>query len=91
MAPADRPCRAGSDTAHALLDVCQAALHLRAREVLVAIVDRFELAAIDGDARSRQQADLWAKRDELRTYLADFSGLESASNSLQPGRLNTSA
>src|SRR5262249_47521116 len=56
---------------HALLDLAQPAIHLRAREVLVAVVDRLELAAIDGDARRRQQADLSAKRDELRTHLAD--------------------
>src|SRR3984893_9483843 len=56
---------------HALLDLSDAALHLRAREVLVAVVDRLELAAIDGAARCRQKADLSAKRDELRAHLAD--------------------
>src|SRR5262245_63334960 len=55
---------------HALFDLSEAAIHLRAREVLVAVVDRLELAAIDGDARRRQQADLSAKRDKLRTHLA---------------------
>jgi hypothetical protein len=38
-------------------------LHLRAREILVTVVDRFELAAVNGDARGRQQAKLSAKRD----------------------------
>jgi hypothetical protein len=41
------------------------ALHLRAREILVAIVDRFELAAVDGDARLRQKTYLSANGDEL--------------------------
>jgi hypothetical protein len=48
-----------------------AALHLRAREILVAVVDRFELAAIDGAACCRQKADLSANGDELRARLAD--------------------
>src|SRR3984893_13625764 len=55
---------------HALLDLSKPALHLRAREILVAIVDRFELAAVDGDARLRQKAYLSANRDELRAHLA---------------------
>src|ERR1700730_352933 len=56
---------------HALIDLCQAALHLRAREVLVAVVDRFELAAVNCDAGLRQQTDHSAKGDKLRTHLAD--------------------
>src|SRR5215208_5128715 len=56
---------------HALLDLRQAALHLRAREVLVAVVDRLELAAVNRHARLRQQADLSAERHKLRTHLAD--------------------
>src|SRR5262249_57508766 len=56
---------------HALLDLSNPALHLRAREVLVPVVDRLELAAIDGDARLRQQTNLSAQRHKLRTYLAD--------------------
>src|ERR1700730_2586619 len=55
---------------HARLDLSEAALHLRAREILVAVVDRFELTAVDGDARFRQQAYLSAKCDELRAHLA---------------------
>src|SRR3979490_88277 len=49
---------------HALLDLSKAALHLRAREVLVAVVHSFELAAVDGDARRRQKTNLSAKCDE---------------------------
>src|SRR5215470_13639175 len=56
---------------YALLNLRQPTFHLRAREILVTVVDRFELAAIDGDARRRQQAKLPAKRDELRANLAD--------------------
>src|SRR5690242_3078778 len=56
---------------HALLDLSKPALHLRAREILVAIVDRLELAAVDGDARLRQKAYLSANGDELRAHLAD--------------------
>src|SRR5919198_4659679 len=44
---------------------------LRACEILVAVVDRFELAAVNGHARCRQQADLPAKGDELRANFAD--------------------
>src|SRR5271166_934356 len=56
---------------NALLDLSQPAFHLRAREILVAVVDRFELATINGDARARQQAYLSAKANKLRTHLAD--------------------
>src|SRR5437016_2484002 len=56
---------------HALLDLSKAALHLCAREILVAVVDSLELAAVDGNARLRQQANLSAKGDKLRAHLAD--------------------
>src|SRR4029077_16854407 len=56
---------------HAFLDLSKPALHLRAREILVAVVDRLELAAVDGDARLRQKAYLSANGDELRAHLAD--------------------
>ena len=56
---------------YALLNLSQPTLHLRAREILVTVVDRFELAAVNGDARGRQQAKLSAKRDKPRTRLAD--------------------
>jgi hypothetical protein len=55
---------------HTLLDLSKPALHLRACEILVAIVDRFKLAAVDGDARLRQKAYLSANGDELRAHLA---------------------
>jgi hypothetical protein len=41
---------------HALLDLSHAPVHLGPREVLVAIVDRLELAAVDRDVRLREQA-----------------------------------
>jgi hypothetical protein len=46
-------------------------LHLRTREILVSGVDRFELAAVNGNTRVPQQAQFPAKPDKLRTYLAD--------------------
>src|SRR5260221_1553192 len=70
MAPAGRRCRAGSDTVPRSPRLSEAALHLRTREILVAVVDRFELTAVDGNARFRQQAHLSAKCDELRAHLA---------------------
>src|SRR5205823_4288439 len=54
-----------------LLDLRQPTLHLGTREILVTGVDRFELAAVNGYARVRQQAKLSAKRDKPRTHLAD--------------------
>ena len=45
--------------------------HFAGREVLVAIVYGLELAAVDGDAGLRQQADLATQIDEPRTELAD--------------------
>jgi hypothetical protein len=56
---------------HAFLNLREPALHLRTREILVAGVNCFELAAVDGNARTSQQAHLSAKRDKLRTHLAD--------------------
>ena len=47
---------------HALLDLSKPALHLRAREILVAVVDRFELAAVDGDARLSSEGQSLGKR-----------------------------
>lgn len=44
-------------------------LDLAAREVLIAIVDGFEFAAVDGDAGCREQSHLAAHLDEAR---ADF-------------------
>src|SRR5262245_29047153 len=55
---------------YALLDLSEPALHLRACKILVAVVDRFELAAVNRHARCRQQAKLSAKGDKLRAHLA---------------------
>jgi hypothetical protein len=41
---------------HALLQLGAAPLHFPASEVLVPVVHRFELAAINGNARFREQA-----------------------------------
>src|SRR5215469_7406576 len=57
-------------TRHARLNLGMAALHLRPRKVLVAIVDRLELAAIDRHARLRQQAQLPAKGYKPPAHLA---------------------
>ena len=59
---------------HTLIDLRKAALHLRAGKVLIAVVDRFELAPVDRNARFRQQAHLSAERDELD---ADLHAQES--------------
>ena len=45
---------------NALLQLCTTTLYLALREVAVAIVDRLELAAVDGDARRREQPHLAA-------------------------------
>src|SRR5215212_1312179 len=71
MAPAGRPCRAGSSTAPRSHRSVPGGVHLRARKVLVAVVDRFELAAVNRDARLRQKADRSAKGNKLRTHSAD--------------------
>src|ERR1700741_2538571 len=56
---------------NALLDLRQAPLHLSLREVVVARVNRFELAAVDRNARFRQQTHLAAQGNELRADLLD--------------------
>src|SRR5207244_9297740 len=56
---------------NALLYLRQAPLHLSLREVVVARVHRLELAAVDRDARFRQQTHLAAQGDELRADLLD--------------------
>src|SRR5215831_12744310 len=60
---------------HALIDLRKSALHLCAGEILVAIIDRLELAAVDRDARLREQAQLSAKGDELGANLAYCSSV----------------
>src|SRR4029453_8176743 len=52
---------------NALLDLRQTPLQLSLREVIVARVHRLELAAVDRDARFRQQPQLAAQGDKLRT------------------------
>jgi len=47
------------------------ALHFRFGEVLVAIVDRLELAAVDGDAGRLEQIELAADLDKPRAHLLD--------------------
>ena len=59
----------------ALLELRPAPLHLGLREVPVAIVDRLELAAVDRDARRREQTHLAAQLDEPRAHLADRSAI----------------
>ena len=56
---------------NALLELCSAPLHLRAREVLIPVVHRLELAAVDGNARCRKQTHLAAELDKARAHLAD--------------------
>src|SRR5258705_6723920 len=58
-------------TRDALLELCPAPLYLRAREVLIPVVHRLELAAVDGNARCRKQTHLAAELDEARANLAD--------------------
>jgi len=45
--------------------------HLGSSEVLVAIVHRLELTAIDGHDRLREQIQSAAQHDKLATYVAD--------------------
>ena len=58
---------------HALLKLRSAPLHLRAREVAIAIVDGFELAPVNGDARLGEQTHLAAQHNEPGANLADRS------------------
>ncbi len=55
----------------AFLDLRHASLHLGAREVLVAVVHRLELAAVDRHAGLREQAHRAAQRDKARAHFAD--------------------
>ena len=59
----------------ALLDLLHAPLHLRTREVLVAVVHCLELTAVDRNARFGKQAHRAAKRDEPGTDLADGAAI----------------
>jgi hypothetical protein len=59
----------------ALLELRSAPLNLRAPEVPIAVAHRLELAAIDGNARFREQIHLAAKLDEARAHLADGTAI----------------
>ena len=59
----------------ALLDLRHAPLHLGPREVLVAVVHRLELAAVNRDAGLRQQAYRAAQCDKLRTHFVDSTAI----------------
>src|SRR5262249_15090539 len=58
-----------------IIDLCKSAFHLCAGEILISIIDRLELAAVDRNARLREQAQLSTKGDELRANLADRSSV----------------
>ncbi len=55
----------------ALLDLRHPPRHLALGEVAVAIVDRLELRAVDGNRGDRQQSKPAAQFDETSAYLAD--------------------
>ena len=55
---------------YALLQLSATPLHLRPCEVSVPVVHGLELAAIDGNARRRQETHPTAEFDEARTHLA---------------------
>ena len=59
----------------ALLDLRHAPLHLGAREVLVAVVHRLELAAVDRHAGLREQAHRAAEPDKPGADLADGAAI----------------
>jgi hypothetical protein len=69
MAPAGRRNRAGSDNARR--SPSSWALYLRPRKILVPVVHRLELAAVDDNARFGKKAHLAAERDEARAQLAN--------------------
>ena len=56
---------------HALLKLRPAALRLRAREVLVPLVHRLELAPVDGNACCRKKTYLAAEFDKARAHLTN--------------------
>ena len=58
---------------YAVLNLLHPPCHLGLGEVPVPIVDRLELAAVDGNACHRQKPDPAAQLDKLRTHLADRS------------------
>ena len=60
------------------LDLLDALGDLGDREVLVAVVDGLELAAVDGDDRPGEQVELAAQHDELRAGRADRRSIVAA-------------
>src|SRR5450631_2114963 len=66
-----RPVELGQITAYAFLQLRHALLELVVGEVLVPIVDRFELAAIDGNDRVREQIEPAAQHNEFATDVTD--------------------
>src|ERR1019366_9923064 len=56
---------------HPLLELRAPAINLPSCKIAISIVDRFELAAVDRDARLRQQTHLATEIDEARANLAD--------------------
>src|SRR6516162_698045 len=61
----------GQVAGNALLQLLLSGLEFMCREVLVSVVHRLELAAIDHYQRLTEQADTAAQLDELRAHLAD--------------------
>ena len=60
----------GQIARHALFQLLASPLHFRLREVFVAIIDRLEFAAVDRNARFREQPHLAAEFDEAGAHLA---------------------
>ena len=58
-------------TVNALLDLLHARLHFALGEVTVAIIDGFELAAVDADDRLREEIEVSAKHYELTADVAN--------------------
>jgi hypothetical protein len=59
----------------ALLNLRHAPVPLGEREVFVAIVDRLELPAVNGDAGLHQQTHHAAQRNDARAHFADGSAI----------------
>ena len=56
---------------HTLLELRAPAIDLPSCKIAISIIDRFELAAVDRDARLRQQTHLATEIDEARAHPAD--------------------
>ena len=56
---------------HTFFELRASAIDLAAREIPIPIVDRLELAAVNGDARFPKQTHLATQIDEARAHLAD--------------------